>query len=785
MGRDAAIGVGALGAGTAAHHHDNAQHDNYAPETGRSFPLGGSSNTTSGSNYPSSFTGGNPVGAGSTITGPHSSNFANKADPGIDSGLDGSRTVDNTGSHSTANAPSSSVNQGSLGRDAALGTSTSAAAGDIGSAASGREPQSWQHEHNKHGPRYEGDPCEPNETTAAGPHFVQGPHATDTANRLDPHVAGSTEGLERVPGHTHAHDGHSKGKAALASGATEAGSEAYEGTRGHRGPTTYDSGLSGPTSSTASSGGVSSGPAPKTAGPHKSDMMNKIDPRVDSDLSKQQGTAGTGVGSSTAGTSDPYSAQTTGHSHYRGEEAALGGTGLAGAVAYEGHKHHNNRQTGTASTQGSSNQYGGSSIDPYRDSSRSGLGNTINTTAGAGNDHHLARDAALGAGAGGLAHKSERHRDIPSHSSNVPGAATDDNYDSTRGKPGYDQAGNQLAGSGHNPASTRDHHLGRDAALGAGAGGLAYEADKLHGTGHPGIASTPQDQLAGSGHQAQGTTLGNDSTHQNIRGHHLGRDAAVGGTTLGAGTAGVDEHQKFHGTSHTDPDTAVRENQHPGASIATYPSTGYGSDHNLQDYNQHKNRKEEEVLAGGAAAGGLAHHEHSKKDEKAFEKEHAKEVKQHDKTLKKEEKAIEKDERQHEKERAKHMAAIEKDQKKHDHDHEGEKKKGGLLGFLHRDKPDKELKEEEARRQASGQLGRDRPGDEEMSAGAGATSYADSFAGEHGSQSGVHDAPIGSGGNTTHDAYGTKEGHNKLHKDPPAKMLGARGPEYQGHGNVS
>jgi hypothetical protein len=42
--------------------------------------------------------------------------------------------------------------------------------------------------------------------------------------------------------------------------------------------------------------------------------------------------------------------------------------------------------------------------------------------------------------------------------------------------------------------------------------------------------------------------------------------------------------------------------------------------------------------------------------------------------------------------------------------------------------------------------------------------------GEHGSQSGVHDTPIGSDGTTmgsgitTHDAYGTQEGHNKLHK---------------------
>ncbi|KAB8238665.1 protein dprC [Aspergillus alliaceus] len=38
------------------------------------------------------------------------------------------------------------------------------------------------------------------------------------------------------------------------------------------------------------------GPAPHTAGPHKSDIINKLDPRVDSDLSKQKKSSNAGVG---------------------------------------------------------------------------------------------------------------------------------------------------------------------------------------------------------------------------------------------------------------------------------------------------------------------------------------------------------------------------------------------------------------------------------------------------------------------------------------------------------
>jgi len=380
------------------------------------------------------------------------------------------------------------------------------------------------------------------------------------------------------------------------------------------------------------------------------------------------------------------------------------------------------------------------------------------STKGTSRDHHVGRDASLGAGAGGLAYEAERHHGQPTHSSSHTGHTVGSTYDNTRSPTSYDQAGRQLAGSSQQPLTGQEHHYGRDAALGAGAVGLASEAEKHHHKDKSGLGSMPQDQLSGSGHHPG-------------RDHHLGRDAA-----LGAGATGMDEHQRLRDTGRVDPGTNVREHQHPGASLATFPSPGYGNERDSHPSSgHHGHRKEEEALAGGAAAGGLAHHEHSKHDDKAL--------------AKKDEKVMEKDAKHHEKERAKHMVAIEKDQKKHEHD--GEKKHGGLLGFLHKDKHDKHDKHAD-QTQAGGQALHDRRGiDDEMSTGTGVDSYRQPLEGQYGSQSGVHDSSLGDGGpstigsgTTTHDAYGSHDGHNRLHKDPPAKVLEARGQDYQGHSNV-
>jgi len=146
------------------------------------------------------------------------------------------------------------------------------------------------------------------------------------ANKVDPTVSTGTEGYGST-GHNTTHQGgltgnttHSGG---LTSGSTVTGgphsshmankvdptvstghNTTYQG--GLTGSTTHSGGLTSGSHGTHNQGGLASsthatpghnqhqgltgagshlpGPAPDTAGPHKSDMLNKVDPRVDADL---------------------------------------------------------------------------------------------------------------------------------------------------------------------------------------------------------------------------------------------------------------------------------------------------------------------------------------------------------------------------------------------------------------------------------------------------------------------------------------------------------------------
>ena len=631
-----------------------------------------------------------------------------------------------------------------------------------------------------------------------------------TANRLDPHVGsgsgatgtstGSSTGLglgSSSTGHHHGQGPHRGEEAVLAGGAGAGGSGAYESrpdggmTRsghgsssiGHHGrDTSLARGGAGSTNDgsydTEYPGSSSSGPAPNTAGPHKSDLMNKIDPRIDSDLSKQQGITGTaeaGRGTSTTGASDPFSSsQTTGRDHHYGRDGSMVGAGTAtGAGVYEAERHRRNQATGTTSGVGPSNPYGSSDVDPRVDSSRSGTIGTGMDTTGMGRDRHHGRDAGLGAGAGTLAYEAERHHGQPTQSSTLPSTTGGSAYDNMRGSTAPE-----------NRTTGNDHHYGRDAGL-VGAGGVgAYEVDKRLGShDRSGIASTPQDQLAGSGHQPvssvfsekhqpqpghhhHGGIIGGGGTadEQKIRDrgdqriggeHRTGRDAAmIGGGTAAAGDAAYEADKPGH-HGRSGPGTA---------SNASYSSSGYGNERAEDPGRDHHQWYANEFLEGGTTEplfighsdewykkneAKFAQKQHAK-EEKALEKEHSRELKHHEKALAKEEKS--------------HEKAIEKSEKSHDK--QGEKKHGGLLGFLHRDKSDKTSKEEDTHHQQypPGTLAEKRPGDEEMSAGqgAGTISYGPGSGLEHdrGSQPGVHDTPIGSG-ITTHDAYEIQEGHNK------------------------
>ena len=253
--------------------HTTSHHQPYKNkhDTTRSFPLGGHSMSSSGYSAPgqvgtypaggASLAGPNHGGA-STTTGPHSSDLANKADPRVDSDLDGSHGVErnveygsyNAGPHSSTVAnkvdPRVDTNTGASRTVDSKGTQSNASG--LGSGILHGE-KSRRHDHDAHGHIYKGDPCGERETSAPGLHFTSGPHATDTANRLDPNV--SSEVSNALGSNTDNH--HNRG-AALAGGTHSVtgvgGTKASHGdpSSSHTKPSEVDT--------------LATGPAPNTAG---------------------------------------------------------------------------------------------------------------------------------------------------------------------------------------------------------------------------------------------------------------------------------------------------------------------------------------------------------------------------------------------------------------------------------------------------------------------------------------------------------------------------------------
>ena len=119
--------------------------------------------------------------------------------PGVTSSATGEREFPLSGGTATAPSTTDSTEPGIASTLGSGVPRNEQAAGDgragLANAASG----ALDHEHQGHGHAYEGDPCPPGEgTTGEAPHFTSGPHATDTANRLDPNLQ---TGATSQPGH--------------------------------------------------------------------------------------------------------------------------------------------------------------------------------------------------------------------------------------------------------------------------------------------------------------------------------------------------------------------------------------------------------------------------------------------------------------------------------------------------------------------------------------------------------------------------------------------------------
>ncbi|CAK7199908.1 hypothetical protein SEUCBS139899_002595 [Sporothrix eucalyptigena] len=91
---------------------------------------------------------------------------------------------------------------------------------------------------------------------------------------------------------------------------------------------------------------AATGPAPNTAGPHRHDILNRLDPKVDSDLSKTAEAHNNSMLNPGAG----YTGHTshTGAGHHVNPAMAAGVGAVGGAGMAHHHNHHGKNATGAA-----------------------------------------------------------------------------------------------------------------------------------------------------------------------------------------------------------------------------------------------------------------------------------------------------------------------------------------------------------------------------------------------------------------------------------------------------
>ncbi|KAH0330264.1 hypothetical protein KCU74_g5292, partial [Aureobasidium melanogenum] len=484
-----------------------------------------------------------------------------------------------------------------------------------------------------------------------------------------------------------------------------------------------------------------------TAGPHQSDMMNRADPRVDSDLSKQN------------------------EHHYGRDAAVAGGLGATGAGAYEYGKHHS-QPAESIST---------SAFDPR----------STNTTNLVDPNHDPILEQQ----------RVERQRAYETALASGAGAGGAGAYDqSTLGtSPFASRSANT------DPALAQQqsgHHYGRDAALAGGAAGIgagAYE----HGRHQGG----PSDAAFGtSTFDPRSTNTSNvvdpstDPTlAQQQQGHHYGRDAAlVGGA--GAAGAGAYEYGKHHGTGSNLGTSTVDP-----SSTGRAPVVDPNHDPILTREREERQRfARDAAVAGGAGAAGYGAYEalDPKEQEKlakhqAHEAEKARKAQQHqmDKNMKHQQHQTEKDLKHQQKEREHELAKQEKQAEKQrekeadrsekeaeratKENEQPEKKHHGILGFLHRDKknePEEDLRQQGRLQEAD--IAAHERHQRELEARAADGSIPVAGASFEPSLEEQRANPYTDIQEHGHQTVSTDtSGRHRLHKDPPASVLKERGLE--------
>ncbi|KAH7389835.1 hypothetical protein BKA66DRAFT_459900 [Pyrenochaeta sp. MPI-SDFR-AT-0127] len=306
---------------------------------------------------------------------------------------------------------------------------------------------------------------------------------------------------------------------------------------------------------------------------------------------------------------------------------------------------------------------------------------TVSQNAGQQGEHHYGRDTAVAGGTGAAGYGAyEAAKAYGEHRSTQPGASMNDQrYDTTTTGA---NAPNPVPTKGHydysDPSTAsnanRNTALGTGAVLGTGGVGAAAYAGSKHADNSQNIPLHQKQDFATSGQPGsvtqagptQGTiaprnTLAQDPTHQQhynatqdpSEQRHDKRDAALLGTAGAVAAGGA----AYGYSQHQDERERAR----------------------LQEREQERLKKEAHDREKEQHKFGKEQHKHDKETHKLEKEQH-----KHDKEVAAAQHKHDKDVAAHGKEQHR----LEKEARRHDE--EGEKKKGGLLGFLHRDKSKKE-----------------------------------------------------------------------------------------------
>jgi hypothetical protein len=355
------------------------------------------------------------------------------------------------------------------------------------------------------------------------------------------------------PGHHAAHDQRPL---------TDVGDSAHPST-GH-----HSSGIVSPTTTTTTLPGQHSGTigseSPKTtAGPHSSDLLNKLDPRIDSDRD----------GSKTVG-----AAPSSQHESRDIANAPLTSGTSTGVPSGQ----HELRHTGS-------------------------LEQPTSKSTDADDHHHLGRDAALaggvGAGAAGLGYAASQSHDTSDVGrDNLPqGSSHLDHGSSPYSNKGLDP---RVLGSKTNTGEQRfDPHARTDhSAHPAGASSSGTGSENLVGPVHKSSLLNKLDPRVKEKDTTTGTSSVPSSGKHDDPQHHYGRDAALVGA--GAGTAAGVHHE------------LQRDNTPSTGATALPPQDSLSQQHSTQHSVSQRPASSSAPLSSSTSD---AHHHNSQKDGPGYE----------------------------------------------------------------------------------------------------------------------------------------------------------------------